>query len=327
MSTQFLRFCSAVAGVALLLVFSGSAQADFTDYFNAVMADGPEAYWSFEDGDTGDILNGTAAADNTGNHPGTYMGQGSDGPQLTAAHLGFGGNAAHFARTDSANGDFVLFDTLGDVGGNIDNNGVTFEFLFKNQQPDPSAANRLFGVWNSRPDGNAESQVSFGIQDLQERFGGPGDSFFLREEGGAAWSYIVKPRPQQNINDGDWHHVAMVVNPGVPADNATIIYVDGEPGRIIPAIDVFAPKALMDFANYDKEFIIGGDHIHNGTKRQFLIDAMVDEFAVYSKALSASEVKAHCLATNIVCVPEPASVVILTLGAITMLGMGGRKRW
>ena len=322
MSTKFLRFCSAVAGVALLLVFSGSAQADFTDYYTAVIADGPEAYWSFEDGESGDILNGTAAADNTSNHPGIYMGQGTaDGPQLTA-HAGFGGNAAHFVADDSNNGDFVLFDTLGDVGSNIDNNGVTFEYLIKNQQPDPSAANRLFGVWNSRPDGNAETQVSFGFQDLQSRFGGPGDSFFLRQEGGAATAYMV----DRNIRDGKWHHVAMVVNPGVPENNATIIYVDGQPSGLTPAGDVFAPQELTDFANFDKEFIVGGDHIMNGTKRQFLIDAMVDEFAIYSGALSASQVEAHARASGYY-VPEPASLVILALGAITMLGMGGRKRW
>ena len=287
------------AALPLLAVFAlgGFGNAARADYASAVVADGPVAFWQFEDGNSGAILNNAPAADAMGNHAGTYLASGdADGPQLVAGAPGLGGNAVHFVRTSANVGDYILFDALGNVGSNIDNNGLTFEFFLKNQHAEVTL-NRLFGISNNRPGPitNLSTQLSFGFEDLQSRFGGPGDSVFLRDDTGDAWSNMVDDSVV-NMKDGNWHHVAWVIEPGVPA-GGTRFYIDGQLMTLIPAgtdgTTDLGPKPLSTFANFDKGFVLGGENNRSGVPISHTIDGMVDEFAVYSKALTAQQIAAH----------------------------------
>ena len=288
--------CSLAVSVISTLAMLNAANRAWAAYADAVLADNPIGYWRFEDGNQGDILNGATAPDEVGAHPGTYMAQGTgDGPQLVAGAPGAGFTAAHFVRDDSANGDYISLGQLGNLGSNIDENGLTIEFFLKNQQED-LAANRVFGIWNSRPDGTRTTMLTFGFQDLQERFGGPGDTVFIRDDSAEAWAYMVDDTGGTDIKDGNWHHIAWVVDPGVPT-NGTRVYVDGDLATLNPAgsdgITDFGPKPLSNFPDFDKEFLLSGEHLFDGTKRAFLIDAIIDEFAVYSAALTQQQIQTH----------------------------------
>jgi Concanavalin A-like lectin/glucanases superfamily len=306
---------STFATLLLVTLAVPTAQAS---YMSDVLADGPEAYWQFEDGNSGDILDGAAAADATGNHPGTYMQAGSDGPQLVAGAPGVGGIAAHFVGTSATVGDYIKFDTLGNVGSNIDNNGMTFEFLLKNAG-NSTVSNRIFGVSNDRPVSGAAGRrltMSFGFEDLQASLGGPGDSIILRDDSDQAWAYRTD-LGGVDMEDGKWHHVAWVVDPGVPA-GGTHVYVDGVEITLSSATGVFGPKPVSNFSNFDKPFVLGAENIFTnppgtapiGLIRTFASDSILDEFAVYSKALTAEQVRLHAQAAGQF-VPEPSALLLL----------------
>jgi hypothetical protein len=303
--------------LGFLVLLTPAAQAS---YMSDVLADGPEAYWQFEDGSVGAILNGAAAADATGNHPGTYMQQGSDGPQMVAGAPGVGGTAAHFSGTSATVGDYIQFDTLGNVGSNIDNNGVTFEFLLKNAQQS-TASNRIFGVTNDRPNTTAAGRrmtMSFGFSDLNlDGVTGNEDVIFLRDDSDQAWAYSTN-LGGVNIEDGNWHHVVWVIDPGVPA-NGTRVYVDGSPIMLVaPTSGLFTPKAASNYPNFDKPFVLGAENIFTtppgtapvGLIRTFALNSIIDEFAVYSKALTSQQIANHAASAGL---PEPSTAVLMGL--------------
>jgi glycosyltransferase involved in cell wall biosynthesis len=235
--------------------------------------------------------------------------------------------------TSSTVGDYIQFDTLGNVGSNIDNNGLTFEFLVKNPVPFSNAAanaNRLFGVANDRPGGARKLTLSFGFSDLNlDAVTGNEDSIFLRDENDQAWAYSMN-QGGTDMDDGNWHHVAWVVDPGVPI-NGTHVYVDGSPITLVASnTALFVPKAIGNsgggnFLNLDKAFTLGAEDIQPGTAgvgliRTFARNSMVDEFAVYSKALSAQQIALHAAAAGI---PEPSSACLL---GIALASVAFRRR-
>lgn len=322
--------------VLLLLLTGLRAPIARADYASEVLASGPEAYWRFEDGAVGAILNGVAAPDASGNnHHGTYMHAGSDGPQMVAGATGVGGTAAHFVGTSSTVGDLIRFTPLGDVGSNIDNNGLTFEFLLKNPEPS-TVSNRIFGLNNDRPVGGAAGRrltMSFGFSDLDlNGVDGNEDAIFLRDDtDDTAWAYATN-LGGVDIEDGSWHHVAWVIDPGVPTDG-TRFYVGGVLVPLVaPTEGLFTPKNVSDFSNFDKDFTLGGEHLNTsppgtaptGNFRTFARNSMVDEFAVYSKALTAIEIRQHAAAAGLA-IPEPSAFVLIGL-AVAALWMKSRKK-
>jgi hypothetical protein len=285
-------------GYTLFVVLLLVGPAVRADYVTEVINDGPLAYWRFEDATAGTVMGSfQAAPDAMSAHPATYFWSGlNDGPEIVTGVPGIGSTGVRFVRgtTPAQDGDYILADTLGNFASNIDNNGATIEFWVRNMQPSLTS-NRLFGVTNERPGGARKTQISFGFEDLQDRFGGPGDSVFLRDDNDAAWSYMLD-KTQVNIKDGNWHHMAWVIDPGVPT-NGTRIYVDGQLASLIAAgadaTTDLTPKPLMNFADFDKGFLIGGEHLLGSVPGSFTIDAMVDEFAVYSRNLSQAEIASH----------------------------------
>jgi hypothetical protein len=307
-----------VAVAATALGWSASASA--TPYSTAVLADNPIAYWQFEDGNLGDNALGFTAKDSVGlgpngDHPGVYSLRGNgDGPSFAAGVPGIGGLSAHFERgTNDQNGDYIIFDTLANAASNIDNNGLTFEFWFKNQQT-TTTLSRLFGVYNDRPGGAFRTQATFGVFET-----GGTTRVFSRDDSNALQNHRFDASTK-NINDGQWHHVVWVLQPGVPAGVSMEVYVDS---ALMTFSNSDNSAAQSNFANFDKGFVIGAENQFgtNGV-RAFLQNGMLDEFAVYSGVLPPSQIEAHYIAA-----PEPASLIMsgsLLVAAIWIRPSGRR---
>ena len=303
--------CSAAVMLALGMCAGAAA-----DYATAVLADNPIAYWRFEDGNLGDKLIGQTATDSAGNHHGTYSVEGTtcDGVELVAGVPGIGGLAGSFAGLSDSNGEYVLYDTLGSFGSDIDDNGATFEFWYKDMQSN-TYSTRIFGVVNDRPGGSTDYKTQFSC--TLDRATTGTTELFLREdrkEGSTNDAQEIEfDGSVKDIHDGDWHHVAWVIETsvdGVPL-NGLKVYVDGV--LITPTFTDGDP-VLNNFADLDKAFTVGCMHDRDGRGPQsHLRDGVIDEFAVYSKALTQAEIQAHIDA-----IPEP-STLVLALGAVMFL--------
>jgi hypothetical protein len=289
--------------VVLVLGITSGAMAG---YISAVMGDGPLAYWRFEDGNLGDKLIGQTATDSSvNNHDGTYSVEGScDGVELVAGVPGIGGLAGSFAGLNDSNGEYVLYDTLGSFGSDIDDNGATFEFWYKDMGTS-TYSTRIFGVVNDRPGGIRKTQFSFTL----DRVTTGTTELFIRDDDDDTQE-IEFDRSVKDIHDGDWHHVAWVIEAGVPL-NGLKAYVDGV--LMTPTFTDGDP-VMNNFADLDKAFTVGCMHDRDGRGPQsHLHDGVIDEFAVYSKALTQAEIQAHIDA-----IPEP-STLVLALGAVMFL--------
>jgi hypothetical protein len=168
--------------------------------------------------------------------------------------------------------------------------------------------------------------MSFGFSDLNlDGVTGNEDAIFLRDDSDQAWAYAIN-QGGVDIDDGNWHHVVWVIDPGVPA-NGTRVYVDGVSITLVPpTTGLFTPKAASNYPNFDKPFTLGAEHIFTtppgtapaGLVRTFALNSIVDEFAVYSKALTAEQIASHFAQ-----VPEPTSI-LLVLNALLFCVL---KRW
>jgi hypothetical protein len=293
-------------------------------YMSAVLSDSPVAYWTFDDGNLGDLVKGLVVKDSVGlgpngDHPGTYLSTtaNTDGPQLVSGATGIGGTAVHVVRAATSDGEYMSFDTLGSVGSNIDNNGVTFEFFFRNLQTD-TTLNSHFGVFNNRPGGAVKTQLDF--RTFAGNVANNGTQVFVRDDTPSTqqWAFDTSVK---NINDGQWHHIAWVVHPGVPAVDGMSVYVDGVPMPLVNTDSRFPPQAMSNFSDFDKAFTVGVERIQSGALSGYATNAMYDEFAVYSSALTQAQVMAHLSA-----VPEPMSVSMMSIGGLLGLVLLGRRR-
>jgi hypothetical protein len=80
--------------------------------------------------------------------------------------------------------------------------------------------------------------------------------------------------------------------------------------------------------NFDKPFLLGAEHINAtppgaapvGLIRTFALNSIIDEFAVYSKALTAQQI-----ATHFAQVPEPSTTLLIAWAFIGCFSLK-RKR-
>lgn len=199
----------------------------------------------------------STARDSKGSNHQAY----NNGPTPTRGALGGDGDrAASFDGVD----DYVR------VTRQIQND-LSIEFWFASTQG--LNANDANGWWDNA--GLVDADISGAISDF---------GVSLRSDGRVAagigdWFYGDKTiRSAPGYNDGAWHHVVFTRS---QSTRALRLYVDG------------ALAASLDtsiYANLDSSADIDFGRIHSGGK---YFKGALDEIAVYSRVLSAADVKAH----------------------------------
>ena len=103
-------------------------------------------------------------------------------------------------------------------------------------------------------------------------------AFSVRDNTGAG---AIRVEGTTILNDGDWHHVVGVRN--APA-NKLHIYVDGSLEKSMNAQFTAAFKGSAG---------LGIGYLNTGFPPYYYLNGMLDEVAIYKRALSLAEVKAH----------------------------------
>jgi hypothetical protein len=114
------------------------------------------------------------------------------------------------------------------------------------------------------------------------------------------------------VEPAEWHHVAQVYN----KDGATIyLYVDGTP---------YAYPASGPLVDSGMNMLFGASYGGLGNVANFLTGAM-DDVQIYNQMLSTSQV-ATVMGGGVIGVPEPSAIVLLGIGALSLLAYAWRKR-
>ncbi|HVF20811.1 MAG TPA: DNRLRE domain-containing protein [Mycobacteriales bacterium] len=223
-----------------------------TGYATAVQADSPRAWWRLNE------TSGTTAADSaSGAHNGTYRGATTKG--FPGALANDASTAARFTAT--ADGDDVAVP---------DNNGIDFgnnDFTSEAWVNTTFNEDRVIMSKHSGVSGTRGWRVT-----VTDDPGHEGRIRALIDDGSSSKTVYG---PTIRVDDGRWHHVAVVFsrNAGVT------VYVDG-----VGATATGTPNGLVNNA----EMLRIGDGAAYPT---FIGD--IDEAAVYPVALSATRVRAH----------------------------------
>lgn len=285
--------CAAAVGL-LATVFLGSSSAQ--TYESAVLGDSPLAYWRFEDASSAE---GATAAEATGNHSGTYRAD-PNGNDMTLTTPPHGGSAALF---NGAGQHVAVPSSLSTLGSSLDQQ-LTFEFLFRSPSTDRT---RVFGTFNDGT--NSGQSISF-MSNSPETYSNnnpvPGmTSIYVRPHGINDPLEGAFSSDQVNIYDGQWHHIVWRL------DNITTKGLnDGEGNPTDPSaykmtidgidIDVTYGGVFEEersFADFDNPFRLGAagrtDPIAYGSAAWAPFDGELDEFAIYDRLLTDTEITNH----------------------------------
>lgn len=185
------------AVVALLLVFVGSARAS-TPYQQAILADSPVGYWTFDN--ASDL-----GADSSGNgNNGTVYGD------AITTTTGVDGTAGLF------DGNSYIDTPDVDLGTSF-----TVEAWFDTNYDMPSGDTEYI---MNRDEFNGSSRI------FQLRLVSSGDSEFIALSGGGDQGGVQDTFSSGSLDDGNWHYIAAVVQANTAADTTTsTLYVDGSP--------------------------------------------------------------------------------------------------
>jgi hypothetical protein len=241
-----------------------------TPYAREVKRDEPTAYWCFQDPLP---TEGALAADQTGDHHGTYRG----GVRHVPGVPGIGGNAAAF----DGRAGHVSTTTLGTFGRDLDS-GAALEFWVKTETDELKL--QPIGLLN--PDGTA-FLVDFNRAASLDGERGK-TNFFLRAAGGKK---CLSGETTTNIYDGKWHHVVWVVRD--PAANRAEVYIDGRRDEAYTPAREHGPAR---FGPFTVPFVIGA--INNRGRVTGHTAATFDEVAVYPHPLAPERIAAHYAAAK-----------------------------
>ena len=170
-----------------------------------------------------------------------------------------------------------------------------------------------YSGWINSPIGAGGADTVFSITDAAAG----SEEAALRVNNGAL-NFLGRHNSNNNVditgslvNDGQWHHVAVVSS----AAGGTILYLDGSPEASSPdGVDI-----ATFTANNNNVAVNFGANNDNGANLQWEYAGLVDEFSVYDVALSANDV-AFLAANPGATVPEPASVALFA-GAVGLVSL------
>jgi len=260
-------FARALGAAEIRNHFAGNAPPS---YRRSVERDEPRGWWRLGDPVTG--IDATLAYDASGNElNGVY---GADVSRGEAGALRADDDtAARFAGADPGPGDEVLVgdSSLFDFG-----NDFSVEAWLKVSLASDRRERAVVAKYDDE-DGPYERGWVLSVTD------DPGYEGRVKAVLDHGVNSTTAYGPALNVNDGDWHHVALVVDRcnemTVCPDNGILLYVD-RVGSITPA------PSLGSVSN-DEPFTIGDTDGYDP------FDGTLDEVAVYAYALSDERVRAH----------------------------------
>jgi len=266
-------------------------------YKQAVLADNPLLYWTFDEttGNAQSLVNNTPANELS------PQGDASRSPSHVTPNGINLGNAAAFNGTTGT--QFLAADLFGGAGGSSDP-GVDFiatqlwavEFWFNTQSANSQYISESIGVGGSNDPGIIYGFNADGPDQLElfkgDRFGPTG------------------------ISQDEWHHavIAFYGNNSGFGDNLREIYVDGVLAFSDTTTAFSTGHSLEQYAIGNS---VGGVNPFNG---------LIDEYAIYelgnlpdlaARRAHVADIAAHFNAT--IPIPEPATILLLTAAAPLLL--------
>ncbi len=236
---------------------SAHAAADATAYASQVLADRPVAYWTLDA--VGGALSGLDASGN-GYHATTL---GNTGAQLAT---GLFGNAA------AGSGSWLQVPQITGMTGK---SAVSVEAWVKLGAPMLSTAEAFGGLYDSTQDNyvlyldRANGELRFKVATANGAAERPGAS-----------AYVVDKK------QGQWVHVVGMLDPHDPAGASAKIYVDGVLRDRHTAFNLASTLPAGQAA------AIGADW-NNGNPNRKLNIGLVDQVAIYDRALTEAELRQH----------------------------------
>ena len=266
------------------LVCSFATTARAATYDQEILADSPDAWWRLGE------LSGTSAVDASGNgNGGTYV----NGPiQGVAGALVADPDTA--TRFDGVN-DYV---SVPDFPSRYGLSSFTFEAWFRT-----TTGGVVFGYQNAGAFGTPNNYVP---------------ALYVGTDGrlyGKFWAASSILSTGFAVNDGWWHHAAIVVTPG----NVQTLYVDGV---VIGSMSDALNHLDMTFAQIGTGYGLNWPSTNGGW---YNFQGDIDEVAFYGTALSQARLQAHYLAATTAPVPEPATTLLFA-GVLPLLRRRCRRR-
>ena len=268
------------------------------------------SYWNFDESAAGQ----DTAFDQVGDNDGTFA-----TATRTTGLIGTG--AASFPGTSGStvnvgNGGYVDAANLGDFSFTT---GMTLEVLIRVDAADLENFKALtYRQLFRKEDGG--NRILFSFQSLDEDIGSEILSLGINDGGYQEFDMVLdgadgRPTLAQLI-DGNIHHLVATKD---VATGVRAIYVDGS---LAGTVTVNAGTALATGGSATAH--IGSAY---GTGEPFL--GIIDEVAVYSHALSDTEVDTHwqnVQSGDNYFVPEPTTWAMLSIAMLGMVGYGWRRR-
>lgn len=248
---------TALAALLCTLAASAHAVADAAAYAGQVLADRPMAYWTLDA--VGGALSGLDASGN-GYHA-TALG--NAGAQLTS---GLFGNAA------AGSGSWLQVPQIAGMTGK---NAVSVEAWVKLGAPMLSTAESFAGLYDSTQD-NFVLYLDRGNGELRFKVATANGA---AERPGAS-AYVIDKK------QGQWVHVVGMLDPHDAAGASAKIYIDGVLRDRHTAVNLASTLPAGQAAS------IGADW-NNGNPNRKLNIGLVDQVAIYDRALTEAELRNH----------------------------------
>jgi hypothetical protein len=297
---------AAIATGTLLTAAALPAGAAPLTYQEAVLSGNPYLYYRL-----GEPSGTTATDTSTNGRNGTYV----NSPTLGATGFGAASDTAVSFSSNNALAPIASF------GSSVPNS--TYEFIVKADAANFTSAATLFGLINADPDGagartqNQALAIEFNAAGVNGTTTAGTARLWLRDEGS---SQLWVNMNQGNLLDGNYHHFAVTVDmSAATATDKVKAYVDG---LAIAITDGAESAALADaWLDFTVDAALGARNVRNTSVDRFA-PVTVDEVALYTTALSATQVAANATAAGFV-VPEPGA---LALVGVAGLGLMARRR-
>ena len=225
-----------------------------------VVTDGLVSYWTFDEKDIAE----NTVEDVWGNNNGTIVGD----PNVVNGKVG---DALEFDGTD----DYINLTNLGDFGSKIGMS--TFEAWVKTDfKQDWTTLFKVLDQGCSMAwaiDVNRSAKAGFLLaQNIVH--------YYVRQQAAACMDIAVEI--EFELSDGNWHHIAFVVE---DAGNTKInIYMDGQPQDVV----IGKGNKLDNFVPFVEPVYIGAANNRGKVERHF--PGVIDEVRIYDRPLTVDEV-------------------------------------